>query len=401
MGSNVIPGYNPVVFLADETTLGTPVAPANVAAFAAQAIATIEDDVGDAQTPDTRAMQDRGLGRDMQVGFVSGRYPPVPWSVMTSMKTRADADDAPRELALWKAAGLGRTVNVGTSYVLAPTGTPVASSDFVPQTLQRILGRSPDEMMLDRLFGCLCDTVKIEGGDKEVMLGFSGFAQKKIQGTALASITITDVATAITVTAAESYAFPEEGGYYICESEIILVTAFTHGATSIPITRAALASSAVAHTAKPIYPYLPSGVAYSGAPVPESLTTNFVFAGDAFPVLKWGVTIKTGLAFTQHETGNAYAPRVKANRFDVDCSFDFLLKGDDVRKYNRARARTATACSLVQGTSAGGIITIGLPYSELKALPAKSNANDSITVSASLRVRGDTAGNNAFSITLT
>jgi hypothetical protein len=37
----------------------------------------------------------------------------------------------------------------------------------------------------------------------------------------------------------------------------------------------------------------------------------------------------------------------------------------------------------------------------LVAPTAKDNANDSITVSATLRIRDDVAGNNAVSITLT
>lgn len=401
MGSNVLPGFNPVFFAADESALGTAVAPADVAAFAAQAIATIECDMGDAQEPETRAKQDRGLGRGMQDGFVAGRFPPVPWNVMTSMKSRADADDAPRELGLWKAAGFGRTISGGTSYTLAPTATPVESADLVTQTFTRILGRAPGEMAIDRLYGAFADTVKIEGGGAEVMLAFSGMAQAKALGTALASITVTDVATAIVVTAAESYAFPLNGGYYIVESEVVLIGSVTHGGTSIPITRAQLGTSAAAHNATPIYPYLPAGVAYGGAPISEALTTSASLYGITVPVLKWAVTIKTGLKPSPGETGNAYFQKVITTRFDVECTFDILLKGDDIRLYNRARARTANAVILRQGTTAGGIVTVNLPYTELVAPAAKDNANGEVTVSCSLRVRDDTAGNNAFSIVLT
>lgn len=399
MGSNVVPGFNTILTAADETTLGTPVAPADIATFAAQAIPTISVDLGDAQSPETRAKQDRGLGRGMQDGFVSGRYPPVPWSIQTSLRTRADADDAPRELALWKSTGLGRTINSATSYVLAPTATPVESADLVTQTFRRFLGRSPGEMEMEMLSGCFADTVKLEGGDKEVSATFSGFGQKKWTGTAVASVTCTDVATSLTVSAAESYAFTE--GYYIIESEVVLVGAVTYGGTTINITRAQFSTTAVAHTTKPIYPYVPAGVAYSGTPISESLTTTATIFGIAVPVLKWGVTIKTGLSPSPGETGSAYFQKVVTRRFDVEASFDLLLKGDDVRHFNRARERTANAVTLLQGTTAGGIVTIGLPYTELVAPAAKDNANDSIVVSCSLRVRDDTSGNNAFSITLT
>lgn len=401
MGSNVVPGFNTVLTAADETTLGTPVAPADVATFAAQAISTISCDLGDAQSPVTRPKQDRGPSRDMQDGFVAGRYPPVPWSIQASLKSRADADDAPRELALWKAAGFGRTVNASTSYVLAPTNTPVESADLVTQTFRRFLGRSPGEMEMEMLTGCFADTVKIEGGDKEVMLSFSGVGQKKYTGTAVASITLADGSgTTITVTAAESYAFTE--GYYIVESEVVLVGAVTYGGTTINITRAQLGTTGAAHSAKPIYPYIPSGIVYGGSPISEALTTTATLFGITVPVLKWAVDIKTGLEASPGETGSAYFQKVVTKRTDVQASFDLLLKGDDVRLFNRARERTANAVTLVQGTTAGGIITIGLPTTELVAPAAKDNANDSVTVSCSLRVRGAAGATpSALSITLT
>jgi hypothetical protein len=323
----------------------------------------------------------------------------VPWSVQTSLKTRSAVDAVPGEVQLYKAAGLGRTVNAGVSYVLAPTATPVESADMVTQTFTRLLGRSPGEMEYERLTGCFADTVKLEGGDKEVMATFSGMGQVKGTGTAIASITVLIGATTITCTAAESYAYAE--GYYMCESEAILVGPVTYGGTTINITRGQLGTAAAAHTTKPIYPLLPAGVVYAGTPISEALTTTATLFGITVPVLKWNVTIKTGLSASPGETGSAYFQKVITKRYDVSCAFDLLLKGDDVRHFNRARTQAANAVTLVQGTAVGGVITIGLPYTELVAPAAKDNANDSITVSCSLRVRDNVAGNNAFSITLT
>lgn len=401
MGANPVPGYNAVTFLADETTYGTAVAPANTAAFAAQAIATIQANTGKVQAPIVRAKQDRGLARDMQDGFVSGRYEAPTWNIMTSLKTRADADDAPRELALWKACGFTRTVNSGVSYVLSPSNTPIESSDFVGQTLTRILGRSPGEMELERLLGCFVQSVKLEGGDKEVTATFSGMAQTKQVGTSLPSITLADgIGTSLTFTAAESYALAT--GYYICESEVILVTAPTGGATSCTIARAQFGTSGVAHSAQPLYPYLPSGISYGGTPISEALTTSFTFDSVTVPVLSWVVDIKTGLEPGPGETGSANPFQVlKANRLDVSINASLLLKGNDVRLFNKARARTNGSVAIVQGTTAGGIITIGASNSEIIAPEAQDNANDSIVVPISLRVRGSGAATpDSFAITL-
>lgn len=402
MGANPVPGYNAVTFLADETTYGTAVAPANVAAFAAQAIPTIQANTGKVQAPVVRGKQDRGLARDMQDGFVSGRFEAPTWNVMTSLRTRSAVDDPSREIALWKACGFTRTTNAGVSYVLSPSNTPVESSDFVGQTMTRILGRSPGEMELERLLGCFAQSVKLEGGDKEVQATFSGMAQTKTVGTSLPSITLASAGvTTLTFTAAESYALAT--GYYICESEIILVTAPTGGATSCTIARAQLGSTGASHTAQPLYPYLPTGISYSGSPISEALTTSFTFDSVTVPVLSWSVDIKTGLEPGPGETGSANPFQViKANRLDVAISAQLLLKGNDVRLFNKARARTNGACSIVQGTSTGGVITIASSNCEMQALEAADNANDSIVVPVSLRVRGSGAASpDSFSITLT
>lgn len=402
MGTSVVPGFDPITLFASESTLGTAPTPASVAAYAALALPTIQADLGPALAPVVRPKQDRGLGRGMQDGFVSGRFEPVPWSVSMSMMTRALVDDAPRELALWKAAGLKRTVNAATSYVLAPSATPEPSGDFVSATLTRLLGRSPGEMEYERLTGCLVDTVKLEGGDKEVSLMFSGVGQQKVVGTSLASVTMASgVSTTITVTAAESYAFAP--GYYICESEIVLVSAPVYGGTTITVTRAQLGTTGAAHTTQPIYPYIPAGVAYSGTPISESLTTNVTLGTDStFRCTSWSVEMKTGLAPLPGETGSSYFQGVKATRYDLSVSLNFILKGNDVRKFNLARERTAQACTISQGTTTGGIITISLPYAEIVAPKAQDNANDSIAVSAQLRLRDSTsAGNDAIAITLT
>lgn len=402
MGSNPLPGYNTILFAQSEATLGTIPAPADVATFAGYALATIKADLGPVQTPAVRAMQDRGLGRGMQVGFVSGRYEPVPWSVMMSLKTRADADDPLRELALWKACGFIITTNSSTSVVLTLGNTPVASSDFASVGLTRILGRSPGEMELERLAGCFVENLRIEGGDKEVMLTFSGQGQSKGVGTAIASASVADNSTtSVTVSADESYAFLG-GGYYQWESEIILVDPATAGATSITITRGVLGSTAAAHSSQPIYPYVPSGISYSGSPIPESLTTTVTFDSAAFRCLNWSIDLKTGLAALPGETGSALPYQgVKVNRYDVTPSFSFVCKGDDVRKLNKARARKEIAVSFVQGTSAGGILTAAFPQCEAVAMKIDDNANDTVTVSGQLRCREVAAGNSMMSLTFT
>lgn len=402
MGSNVVPGYNPVLLAQSESSLGTIPAPADVAAFAAAAVPTIKADLGPVQTPAVRPMQDRGLGRGMQSAFIPGRYEIVPWNVMMSLRSRADADDPLRELAFWKACGFVLTTNSGTSVVATMGNTPIESTDFASLGLTRILGRSPGEMELERLAGCFAESLRIEGGDKEVMLTFAGQGQSKGIGTSIASASVADNSTtSVSVSADESYAFLG-GGYYIWESEIILVAPATAGASSISITRGVLGSTAAAHSSQPIYPYIPTGISHGGAPISEALTTTVTFDSAAFRCLNWSIDIKTGLAALPGETGSALPFQgVKSTRYDVTPGFSFVCKGDDVRKLNKARARKEIAVSFLQGTTAGGIITAAFPQCEMVGTKIEDNANDTVTVSGQLRCREVAAGNSMFSLTFT
>jgi hypothetical protein len=400
MGSNPLAGYAPVLIAQSEVALGTTPAPADVASFAALALSTVKADLGPVQTPAVRAKQDRGLGRGMQDGFISGRYEPVPWNVMMSLKSRADADDPLRELALWKACGFVITTNAATSVVVSPGADPLPT-DFVPVSLTRILGRSPGEMELETLAGCFAESLRIEGGDKEVMLTFAGQGQHKGVGTSVSSITLADGSTtSLTVTAENSYALTP--GYYICESEIILVQSVTLGGTTATIARAQLGSSGVAHSAQPLYPYIPTGISYGGSPISEALTTTVTFDAVAFRALSWAVDLKTGLAALPGETGSALPYQgVKATRYECTPTFSFVCKGDDVRKLNKARARKEIAVSFLQGTTAGGIITTAFPQCEVLAMKVEDNANDTVTVSGQLRCRDVAAGGSMFSLTFT
>jgi hypothetical protein len=401
MGSNPLAGYNPILIAQSETTLGTTPTPADVASFAALALPTIKADLGPVQTPAVRAAQDRGLGRGMQNLFISGRQEAVPWNVMTALRTRSAVDGALRELALWKMLGFVITTNGGTSVVISQGNTPIESTDFAPATMTRILGRSPGEMELEVLAGCFAESLRIEGGDKEVLLTFAGQGQSKGVGTSIASITLANgVVTSVTISAEDSYALAT--GYYICESEIIFVTAPAAGATSATIARAQLGSTGVAHTAQPLYPYIPSGISYSGAPISEALTTTVTFDGTAFRCLNWSLDIKSGLLALPGETGSALPYQgVKATRFEATPSCSFVCKGDDVRKLNKARARKEIAVSFLQGSAVGGIITAAFPQCEAVGMKIEDNANDTVTVSGQLRCREVAAGNGMFTLTFT
>lgn len=401
MSLNPINGWDQRVLVLPEATLGTTPTPANVATYAGYAVEAIDCDLGPAESGVIRDKQDRALGRAMRSGYVEGRVEPMAFSLMTSLKSRTAADTVPDIYRLFEAGGLKTTVNAGVSYVLEPSATPIETGDFVPVSIQRILGSGDAQRELETLAGCVVRQVTISGGDKEVMVGFQGVGRgpKYTQGP-LDSITLADGSgTSLTTTAAESYSLAL--GYYLCESEIIKVTAVTYGGTSHTIARAQLGTTGAAHSAKALQPYIPTGIAYTGSPISEALTTNVTIDGVTLRATSWEWTFQTGMDLLPGETGSKYSQGAKYGRYDVSCTINFLLKGDDIRLFNKATSRDAVTLSLAQGTSAGGIITIASSYCEVVAPAATAPANDISAVALSFRIRDDGNGNNAFTVTLT
>ena len=401
MSLNPINGWNQTVFVVPEATIGTTPAPASVGAYAALAVEAIDCDLGPAESGVIRSKQDRHLGRGMQNGFVEGRVAPAAFSLNASLKSRTAVDTVPHLAGLFEAAGLVTTVNGATSYVLSPSATPIESGDFVPVTLRRVLGSGDADRELETLAGCVVRQVSISGGDTEVMLGFQGVGRgpKYTQG-GLDAVTLSDgVGTALTVTAAESYALAV--GYYQCEAEIIFVSAVAYGSTSATIARAQLGSTGAAHAAKSFRPYIPAGIAFTGAPISEALTTNVSVGGVALRATSWNWTLQTGLDLLPGETGAKYSQGAKYGRYDLAIAVNILAKGDDIRLLNRATQRALVAVSLSQGTAAGGVITLASTYCEVVSPAVSAPANDVAAAQLQFRVRDDGTGSNAFAVTLT
>lgn len=399
MSANPVNRWDARLFAATESTFGTTPAPANVAAYAALALEAVSATLGPAEVGNTRAKRDRALGRGMTAGFVEGRVGPIPWSVELSVKSRSAIDADPRELALYKAAGLKKTTNASTSCVLAPSATPIESGDFAGLTLTQLLGASPATYEAEVLRGCVAKALRWEGGDKEVTLRATGDGVGKYTAGGLDSITLASgVVTTLTHTAEESYRLAP--GYYLCESEIILVGAVTAGSTSTTITRAALGSTGATHTAKALQPYVPTGITYAGAPLSEAVTTATI-GGVTSRVLSWFFELTTGMDLLPGESGSRYVQGAKYGRYDGKLGVRLVLSGDQVSLLGKATARPVVAVSLSQGSGTGAVWSLSCPYTEVEPFALPDSGNDVAVVDVTFRLRDDTAGNNLFSITLT
>jgi hypothetical protein len=230
------------------------------------------------------------------------------------------------------------------------------------------------------------------------MLTASGAGVGKVTQGGIESITVNDAVTSLTITAEESYRL--RPGYYLCESEIITVTACAAGGTSATIARGALGSSAASHTAKALLPLVPSGISFTGSPIPET-TCTVTIGGVAFRALSWSIDVTTGLDLLAGETGSKYSQGAKELRYDVKPVIRLALSADDVAALGKATARTAVAVSIGQGTGTGAIATFSMPYCEIEPVAVPDSVSDVSIVDLSLRVRDDAAGNNAFTVTLT
>jgi hypothetical protein len=395
MPSTPVNAWDARALAASESAFGTAVAP-----VAAQALEIISIDLGNNEVGKVRPKRDRSIGRGMQSEWIEGDVEPMDFSVLTSLKSRSAIDAAPKELALYKAAGLDVTTNAATSVVLSMSSTPIESGDFASATLSRFLGSGAGLGQAEVLRGCVVKKLNWSGGNKEVELAASGSGIGKEVLGVIDSITLASgVVTSVTITAQESYRLGL--GYYICESEIIQVTAVTPGATSATIVRGALSSSAVAHTAKPLYPYYPPSVTFSGSPIAEPEATVTLGGINPLLVTEWSVDLTTGLDLLPHETSSRYVAGAKQVRYDVTVKMKLVLRGDRVDLQGMAKGRPNVALLLSQGLAVGGVVGFAAPNCEVMPFKVPDTANDIAMVDVVLRVRDGGTASDALTLTLT
>jgi hypothetical protein len=387
-----IRAYDSRVLAVLETTFGTPPNPA-----ASQALEVVAINMGPVEAGVIRPKRDRALGRGAQNDFVEGRVELIPWSLEASVKGRAAVDTVPAEDALYRAAGLARTVNAGVSVVYATAGEPNPLLSGL--TLERVRGGSTQlgAQSAERGYGGAVERLVWRGGDVEAGLSASGrFVGKDLRGK-LDSITVTNVATTLTITAEESYRLGL--GFYLCEAEVIQVTAVTPGGTSATIARGALSTTAAAHTAQPLVPFVPVITNPTGRPLPESTATVTV-DGVALRMQSWEVALTTGISHLPGETGNRRVQGLKATRYNVELSMRGVLYEDYESFRGRSTARRNCPVTIAQGTGAGRIMTLSMPFTEVVAPDSADSADDVALVDLTFRVR-DNVGNDALALTLT
>lgn len=395
MSAEPINSWDAVALVAGESTFGTTPNPA-----AAQACEIISIKTGGSEEGATRGKRDRGLGREMQNGFVRGRVQPGQFSIITSWKSRPDADDAYAVMdTILAAAGLYKTTNSGVSVTYTPVADPQSTGTLIPMSIFRATGKGLYASFAEQMRGCVVKTVKISGGDKEVECEASGdwagkYTLGKVDSVTLANNSV----TSITLTAEESYRIGP--GWYSIESEIIKVTDATYGATSRTIARGELSSTAAAHTAQPMMPYVPADIVFSGSPISEA-TATFTLDSVALEVQSWQATFTSGIDLRAGATGSAYTQGTKLLRTDLTITAKVMLRREHLSLVGKSNTGKTVVCSIVQGTGAGGIFTLAASYCEVMAFEVPDNENDIVIADISLRCRGNVAGNNLFTITLT
>lgn len=406
MSANPVNAWDMLLLAATETTLGTTPTPASQAAYGLLALETISCSLGPAEVGVIRAKQDRAQGRGETSGWVEGRIQPIPFTVDTSLKTRAAVDTPSPLLPLLKAAGLLHTVNAATNVTITTPGQPIEGGAFAGVSLTRFLGSGLGVQEAEVLRGGVVKALNISGAAGELIAKFSGVGMGKsvASGSAavmgrLDSITVLIGATSLTCTAEESYRLAP--GYYLCESEVINVTACAAGGTSATIARAALGSTAAAHTAQPLVPYRPTPT-FAGSPIAEP-TSTVTLGGVALRCRSFSIDINTGMDLLPAETGSRYSQGAKYGRCSVKVQLQLVLSGDQVSLLGKVQAQPNLALALVQGSGVGGIFTANMPNCAIDPFTVPDTANDVAVVDLTLRVRDGaaTAGSDLINLVLT
>ena len=383
-----------------ETTFGTTPTPADAAAYKATFLQCINASLGGAaQVGVVRPKQDRGIGRGMTEGFVEGRVEPIDWNVMLAPKTRTANDTAPLELALYKAAGLN-CQDAGATYTLTPSMTPIQSSHFAGVSLHRILGSGSAAYQSELLRGGVCRSLKWEGGDKELMLTASGVGVGK-RSINMVTATFADGSTTTMTLSAASDSKRIDLGYYLIESEIVLVTAYTSGSTTATATRAQLGTTGAAHTSADAFPYIPALTSqFTGAPISEATSSVDLGGVSGVRCISWGFELTTGMDLLPGETGSQTIQGALYKRMDAKMNLRLVLSQQQTMMIGDARARTSVACTVNQGSGTGGLFSIACAQGEIVNFNVPDTANDVAVVDVGLRLRDSVAGNDMFTVTL-
>lgn len=395
MASESVNAWDAAVLIVSESTFGTVPNPATAQSFEA-----ITTDMGQMEVGDVRGKKDRSSGRGMQGAFVEGRVKPIPFNIEASVKSRSAADTTPQESALYRAAGLTQTVTGATSVAYTLPATPIQTSNsFAGLSMYRALGKGSYIYEAEQLRGGVVKTLDWSGGDKELMIKASGEAIGKYELGYSASVTLADNSgTTLTfANAEEAYRFGF--GWYLIESEVVKITA-RPTTTTATIARAQLSTSAAAHAAQPMIPYLPT-LTYAGSPVSEGGTVTVTLDGVTLRAMSFGITLTSGMDLLPGESGSKYVQAPKAVRYDLKANVKLVLAREQVSLLGKARDRNTCAVTIVQSTgTAGGINTFSMPYTEVMPFKVPDTANDVAIVDVALRVR-DNSGNDAFSYVMT
>jgi len=394
--TNPVNSWDAILMAASESAFGTFVQPT-----AAQALQVISSDLGMSSQPgQVRPVKDRALGRGSQSGWVEGDKEPIDFSLQYSQKTRATAATAAFDLAILKAAGLSQLI--GSTVEIGLVSQPIESGAFASMQLYRVLGEDGYQSQAEALNGCVVKSLVWSGGDTEVLVKAAGQGVRKRNAGAVDSITFAnDSNTAPAATTAALARLLEAGMPVQCESEILTVTSVNYTSPAVVFARGAYSSTAAAHTAQRLYPYLPPSIVYSGVPISEAIASCIL--GDISPmrIMSWEVDLKTGLDLLPAETSSAYRQGAKSTRHDITVKMKMVLSQERVDLLGYAINRDTLSCTLSQGTAGGGLIAFTLPYCEVKSFKVPDTANDIAIVDVELRVRNNLTGDNAMTIALT
>lgn len=395
MAGESVNGWDSRVLAASESSFGTTPNPA-----AAQVLETISCKMGPAQVGQTRAKRDRNLGRGMQAGWVEGRVMPIPFSIETSVKTRADADDVPAESVLYKAAGLTQSINSGTNVNYAMSSSPLSDGAFSALSLYRAFGANLYRYEAEQLRGGVIKSLAWSGGDKELTLQASGDAVGKYHLGYSASVTLADGSgTSLQFASAEEgYRFAL--GWYQIENEIVKITAMDYATYTATLLRAQLSSSGAAHSGAPMYPYLPALTYGAQVPISEANCTVTVDS-QAIRCLSFTVNVGTGLDLLPGETGSAFIQGPKAVRYTAGAKLRLVLSREHVALLGKAKYRNSVAVAIVCATpaaTAGKTVTFNMPYAEVRPFEVPDTANDVAIVDVDIEARDSAAGNDMFTL---
>jgi len=367
------------IFVTEETTRGTLVAPAAADLIVAAGFAAIGQQPSYTDSPEIVDT------RDLLAQF-QDRNPAGTWSFPIIVRPSGTAGDAPNGDVLYKSLMGTKTVTASTSVAYTPAATKPSFSIWVKKD-HTVLFASGATVGKAEITAATTGGLTIAMSGQFMQLGWAGTDALAATAAALDTTITVDDAKKYTVGAMISVGTDDNSG---AGYEVTAVNTTTNVLTVSPaiVTGASLGDT--------VEGFLPTGTQTS-TPLENRLSSAKI-ASSTVPIKGMSLTITDDPKYLEDEISSVDYPTEYAEvQRDISGSLDLYFRQDDLDYFSDGLAGNEQAVELDCGDTTGAKIQIAMPTTRL-SVPDIQEADPTVSLNIPIKALGSSGGD-SISIT--